>query len=259
MRDIQHADVVLAIFAQDGVDIEVGRVPEGFPDSLVPASPVTVIGGANQARTLTAVLAFPLTDGAADGANDGDALQRYVEFVRPMGWTETDMKMGGPFGPTRMIMLEHHHTSLVVRRGARSNGGALLIVSRGPEGGALRIDERGRPDFGEIVIPRMEPLASAEFVDGGGSGGGGDHVVHHERLITPTAPSGIVAHYMSQLVVHGWTAGECWVSASGCVQWVSAVDARGRAWTGMLSARSIGSCMEVCVHMDLVQTVVNNI
>ncbi len=241
------ADVVLAIWGEENVPLSVGEVPAGFPLELVPPEPVQVIGGATSHGHVIAAFRYP--------PGDHDVVAGYAELAQTSGWLRDASRMGSPFGHSGFVMFLKNQTALTFRGGSPSATGTVVVVSRGPEGGAPDFStHRGRPDFGELTVPHMDPLPNARFVDGGGGGGGGDHFTQEARLITSTPTPDIAQHYTRQLESHGWTAGERWDGADGSIQRLSARDARGRAWSGMLSAAHSGPTIEMFIHMSLVGT-----
>ena len=194
------ADVVLASGGEESVPLSVGEVPAGFPLELVPPEPVQVIGGATSHGHVIAAFRYP--------PGDRDVVAGYAELAQTSGWLRDASRMGSPFGHSGFVMFLKNQTALTFRGGSPSATGTVVVVSRGPEGGAPDFStHRGRPDFGELTVPHMDPLPNARFVHGGGSGGGGDHFTQEARLITSTPTPDIAQHYTRQLESHGWTAG----------------------------------------------------
>ena len=246
MHTTTAADVVLAIWGQENVPLTVGEVPVAFPRELVPPEPVVTLGGATTGGAVIAAFRFP------PGARD--VMTSYAELAREHGWSRDTQRSSMPFGGFDFIVYLKHQTTLTFRAALPTAVGTVMVVTRGPEGGAPDFERhRFRPDFGELVLPPLEPLPGARFV-GGGSGGGGDHFTQEGRLITSTPTPDIVRHYAMQLEAHGWTIGAQWDTEEGSIQRVAAHDARARRWSGILSAAHSGPTVELFIHMSLVRT-----
>jgi hypothetical protein len=167
MHTTTAADVVLAIWGQENVPLTVGEVPVAFPRELVPPEPVVTLGGATTGGAVIAAFRFP------PGARD--VMTSYAELAREHGWSRDTQRSSMPFGGFDFIVYLKHQTTLTFRAALPTAVGTVMVVTRGPEGGAPDFERhRFRPDFGELVLPPLEPLPGARFV-GGGSGGGGDH------------------------------------------------------------------------------------
>jgi hypothetical protein len=83
------------------------------------------------------------------------------------------------------------------------------------------------------------------------TGGGGSDEVRSAAEVTGVAlsPSTIVAHYTAQLVGAGWTAETPAVSQRVAAQYLTAKDASGKSWEGVLMASGSTTALTVSLTM----------
>jgi hypothetical protein len=216
-----------------------GRVPDGWPDALIPPLPAVALGGVSFGHSITAVFAYP--------AAAGRPIDAYRAFLERDGWLPEEDFMRGGFVPVDFAM--RRDTSLVTLRGTTSADTSVsVVVSVQP------YQERPSPStmrhvhLDTIDIPRLEAPPGVRLVSGGG-GGGGDRTYRHARLTTDLTPAELLPLYVVRLVAVGWTARELYVTASAATQWVEAPDAKGRIWRGMLAVYMNGAGREVFLFM----------
>lgn len=224
-------------------DIAVGTLPPGFPESLVPAGPVEILGGMVQGQTITVILADSTRRLAAVAEE---------QFERA-GYTRPRERPGSGFfaarGPYTFFCrdnetvaaapiagAQHHHVRLTYRR---LTGGNAFCDRVSPE-----------PTADRLVLPELvaPPGLRVRTSGGGGSGSGGVES-HAEAVGTRLVPAAVVAHYAKQLVAAGWTAADPAVSPRVAAQYFEARDSAGGRWGGVLLAAGSDSALSLTLDM----------
>jgi hypothetical protein len=236
---------LLGLMFDRATTFAVGRVPDGWPESLIPPPPAVVVGGMKAGQMITVVFGYP--------PETGPPVTEYRAFLERDGWTLLDDLMKGGFHARSHVTL-HRGSSMLDVRSATSesadNGSIIVSLKPYEERPILKEMQRFRLDT--ISVPRLEAPDGVRFSSGGGGGGGGggdDHIYRHARITTNLTPAELLPLYLVQLTDAGWTAGELSVNASAATQWVEAPDAKGRTWRGLLAVYVNGPGREVFIYM----------
>jgi hypothetical protein len=221
--------------------LAVGRVPDGWPESLTPPPPAVVVGGVKAGQGIMAVFGYP--------PETAGPVAEYRAFLERDGWTPSEDLMKGGFHDSVVATL-HRGSSMVHVRSAASgpadDGSIIVSVVPYEESPAWSAMRRFR--FETIDIPRLESPPGVRF-DGGGGGGSGDHTHRHVRITTDLTPAELLPLYSAQLADAGWTMGELNVSPAAATQWVEAPDPKGRTCRGLLTVYVNGPGREVFIYM----------
>jgi hypothetical protein len=214
-----------------------GRVPDGWPDSLIPPPPAVALGGVSFGHSITAVFAYPA---AAERPVDA-----YRAFLEHDGWTLQEEFISGGFAPMDLAM--RRDTSLVTLR-TTTSADRSVVVSVEPYDEPPSLSELRDMRFDTLGIPYFEPPPGVRF-DSGGGGTSGDGTYRHARVLTDLTPAGLLPFYANQMAGAGWTTLERCVSTSTATLWVEALDSYGHTWRGMLSVYVNGTGREVFLFM----------
>ena len=219
----------------------VGVLPTGYPTTLVPAGPVTVVGGSRSAGEVVVVLADSTRRLAA-------VLEQLFEaegYARPA--TEAASGFSSAGGPYRFFCKDSSMVSVVPLIGeVREMARVTYSVHRG----------RSCSNFGPppslakaLKLPPLKPYPKANVSSAGG--GGGDREVDSRAFVTGRAldPSAILAHYVAQLAQAGWKAGEPAISASVGAQFLEATDDAGNPWEGTIMVSGSKTAMNLALVM----------
>ena len=218
----------------------VGALPPGYPASLVPRGPVSIVGGMTTSDGAVAVFA----DSTRRLAAVFEELFGQAGYVRPPATPASGFSSA--YGPYSSFC------------------GDSGTVSVEPLAGSLRTfarvafrPSRGRPCAGyqptrsptQLALPALAPPTGVHVSRSGG--GSGDDGVESNAEMTGTnlVPAIIVAHYASQLTTAGWTAEAPAVSDRVAAQYFEARDSSGGAWEGTLIASGNGSTLKISLTM----------
>lgn len=252
-------EFVRAMFAGygEGVEVVVGRLPEGIPGAALPSG-ARVLGGLTHPRGATAVVAVP--------AAPEDALAAYAAQVeRAGGWRRAGQPQQptpqGAFASTsmvdRMLVLCGQGGVLRPIAAPRGEGGSYLrlTLDRGPQGSPCRRESPARPtEEADVPFPTLQPLPGS-MTQGGGGGSSSSNGVTTERrwsahIQASASPADIAAHYAAELRRAGWTVGAPAATPGAAALTADTRDAQGQPWRGVLtvvakpgSAREAGFTM----------------
>jgi hypothetical protein len=237
---------IVATFVHEPQSMVVGRMPDGWPSSLIPLPPTTILGGMNAGPSLTGIFAYPPSVEAPFAA--------YCGLLANDGWTPPRRGFGEGFQSARMAMFCRESMLANVRLTPIDAGDTAIVVSLAPSEGWPCSADATMPDHGTIKVPRLASLPGVRWDSGGGSSGGGDHTTSHIRVTTDLAPAELLPFYASQLAAAGWKTGALQTSEASAIQWLDATDHRGRNWHGLLSVYVNGAGCEVFIYMATVRT-----
>ena len=241
---VRLAQTVLGTMYEAPPDFVAGRVPDGWPSSLVPPPPVSTLGGMSVGTALTAVFLYPPT--ADRPFADCCAL------FESNGWTRPQGVFGEGFESVRTAMFCRDSSLATVGRSTSDPADQSIVVSLGPCEGWPCLEDAGRPPRGTINVPRLTAPPGVRWDRGGGSSGGGDHIDSHIRVTTDLSPAELLPFYARQLADAGWRMGESSVNGMNATQWLEADDRRGHAWRGLLTVYVNGPAREVFIYMAAV-------
>lgn len=252
-------EFVRAMFAGygEGVEVVVGRLPEGIPGGALPSG-ARALGGLSHPGGATAVVAVP--------TSPEDALAAYAaQMERAAGWRRAGQPQQptpqGAFASTplvdRMVVLCGEGGVLRPSTVPRREGGSYLrlTLDRGPQGSACRREAPARQgDETDVPFPTLQPLPGS-MTRGGGGGSSSSNGVTTERRWTAhieasASPADIAAHYAAELRRAGWTVGAPAATPGASALTADLRDAQGQPWRGVLtvvakpgSAREAGFTM----------------
>ena len=219
----------------------VGTLPTGYPVTLVPDGPVTVIGGARSGNQIVVVLA----DSTRRLSTVMEALFQASGYSRPpMTPTSGFSSASGPYRffcrdsttvSVDPVMGEVHEMARVTYRRNReqSCSGFAPPPSRA----------------GILKLPSLTPLPNAQVSSSGGRSGE-DQVESNARVDGAALdPSALLAHYVTQLVQAGWKTAEPAIGARVAAQFLEAVDDTGRHWQGTIMVSGSSTAMSLALVM----------
>jgi hypothetical protein len=241
---LRIARTMLGTMYDEAPSLVTGRVPDGWPSSLVPAPPVIVLGGMQNGTALAAVFLYPAT------------VDRPFEECRALlernGWTPPLGAFGQGFDSTRTAMYCRESSLAMLWRPPADPADKSIVVSIRPcEGWPCHEDPR-MPQNGTINIPRLATPPGVRSDGGGGSGGGGDHINSYIRVTTDLSPAELLPFYAGQLADAGWVTGHSSATSAHAIQWLDANDQDGRPWHGLLTVYMNGRGREVFIYMTKV-------
>jgi hypothetical protein len=236
--------------------IVAGRVPDGWPSSLVPAPPASTLGGMIGGTVLTAVFRYP--------PSVEQPLSEYRTLLERDGWSRPRGVMSEGFESSSVAMYVRDSTMVHLRRPPTDADDGLIVVSIAP-GPGERWPSRG-PHGDTLEVPRLMPLAGVRRDNGGGSHGGGSsgrslggsgggggggsyHTTRHISITTDLTPQALLSSYASQLATAGWITGVVHTTTDNATQSLEATDTDGRTWRGVLVVYANGPAREVFIYM----------
>ena len=211
----------------------VGRLPEGVPAEAIPVGAV-VTGGMASGMRATAVA-------VVRGGDYRSTLAAIGERLRGASWEPSarrsmsvfDAQMSARFGesgPPSSFCKDG--TSLILNLSAVPSRDASLRVD--VNRGSAAFDCRGvgaaRLVSG-VPLPEMTAPTGA-MLDPSGSSSSQDHFESRTLVETSLDLAALVEHYATQLVKHGWVAGERTSCEGVATRALHFQDARGRTWHG---------------------------
>jgi hypothetical protein len=221
----------------------VGSLPAGYPATLVPTGPVTIVGGMTAGNEIVAIFADSTRRLAA-------VLEQTFEragFIRPAPRaTQGFSSAGGPYSffCNDSVMVSAEPLAGSVRNFARVSYRRVRVGTACPT-----VDPP--PPEHQLALPALRPPVGVQ-VRGSHGGSGGDGVDSSAEITGPTlVPSVILAHYAAQLVAAGWTAAAPAVSERVAAQFFEVKDASGTRWEGVLMASGNVTTMTVSLSMHL--------
>jgi len=226
-------------------EFAVGKLPPGYPATLVPSGPVRIVGGMTTGDQIVAVFA----DSTRRLAAVFEDLFAHAGFKRPPESRGSGF-MGGS-GPYSFFCGDSAMVSAVPLTGAERN--FARVTYRRFKGRASCPTFEPATSQGELQLPELKPPTGAHVSrsEGGSGMSGGAGETHSSAEMTGTAlvPAAILAHYATQLVAAGWTAASPAVSECVAAQFVEAKDASGAPWEGVLEAVGNATAMTVSITM----------
>jgi hypothetical protein len=226
-------------------EIFVGRAPNDFPTSLLPAGSVEILGGIRYSDT-------PTPRGNRGAAifilrsNPDSALPAIYAAWERAGWKHPDLSQSrGGFVPAPITRPTFY---------CSDSGFVTTVASARPAGGRyLRIDFSGAQPFGPcdrrdpyVRPPNLEAYSFPTLVAPAGvttsNSSLGQSSIGREAMAvleTELTPAQILAHYASQLKSAGWTVGEPATTANAAFQIAEMKDLKGGTLTGILAAIAI--------------------
>jgi hypothetical protein len=219
----------------------VGTLPTGYPASLVPAGPVSVLGGARSGSKIVVLLA--------------DSTRRLStviqDLVQSSGYLRPPATPGSGFssasGPYAFFCRDSTTVSVDnVMSGAREVARVMYRVNRGRQ-----CSDLVPPPFiaKALKLPPLKPFPGAQVSSSGG--GSGDREVDSRAVATGTAlePAALLAHYAAQLVEAGWKSGEPAIGARVAAQFLEATDDAGKHWQGTIMVSGSSTAMDLAIIM----------
>lgn len=218
----------------------VGRAPAGFPRTLIPGAPWTIVGG----------LTFgPLRATVFEGPRRIDMVTEYTSLVTRSGYRRTSFGdvQGGFVDGTRPIMYCADSTLVSIMPGDSTATTRTLVVhwtaiSRGCEDG--RMEGRHAMDIPPLRAPDGERVMRRS------SGWGDDYVEQTAQLDTTTSVAATLEHYARQLGAAGWTVvGQPLLDGGTGMQRLAVRDEKGTEWNGMLAVITSGGQRNLTLRM----------
>jgi hypothetical protein len=224
-------------------NLVVGRVPPGYPAKLIPDAPARIVGGMAGLSEVYAVF--------EDSTRRVAAIMEDL-FVRE-GYVKPPARPGSGFSPgfspgssfcgdsgsaeiTSLSGPQRHMARVRFQRGTRASCSGQFQVAESP------------PQV-RLIIPPLKPPPGARVGVSGGGGGSTDVNSRVQLTRTELTPLAIVLHYGDQLRAAGWTGSEPAVSGESAVQFLTARDSSGAAWSGTLSVVRAGTGVSVDIGM----------
>jgi hypothetical protein len=237
---------LVGTLVHEPASLVVGRVPDGWPSSLIPPPPASVLGGTSAGRSLTAIFFYPHSVEAP--------FADCCALLEANGWTPPGGILGEGFASTGSAMLCRESMLANVRRTPSTLPDTSIVVSLAPCDGWPCSADAKMPDHGTLRVPRLQSPPGVRWDSGGGSSGGGDQTTSHIRVTTDVAPAELLPFYSTQLTAAGWKTGALQISETSAIQWLDATDHRGRSWHGLLNVYMNGAGSEVFIYMATVRT-----
>lgn len=239
------AQTVIGSMFDGQATLVAGRVPEGWPPSLIPPPPVTTLGGMAMGKSLTTVFVYP--------PGTDSPLTLYRAFIEARGWTSAHDGIWDGFDSARIAMLVHESTLAQLRKATSDPTDTSVIVSLTPHEAFPARHARGFPHHSGLTVPRLARLPGVHWDSGGGSnsGGGGNcaHSSRHIRITSDLAPDELLPLYARQLADAGWSTGPVQTTPASAIQWLEATDERRQVWRGLLAVYVNGPAREVFIYM----------
>jgi hypothetical protein len=209
----------------------VDRPPAGWPNELLPAPPLRSVGGMTLGMLHAAVFSMPRRADAGVYVAQLERLgyKSMSQLTTASGFVSAVEAAAPPMyckGPDAVAVMAVDSTATT----------RWISVTRytGAMAGACRAGEPGRERSAPLKIPllRSPPGATVQEVGGGSSD---NYVERRAQLDTTTSAESVMNHYAAELASAGWTVGpRTLMDADIAVRAVSARDAEGKEWRGML-------------------------
>jgi hypothetical protein len=238
-----------ANYASERSRYTVGVVPPNWPADLVPAPPVTVVGGMFSGNQRIAVFVDSTT------RHPLESLRRQLETT---GWARprTELLQGFISG----FQEDEARVGFLCRDSVRA-----LLASTRSTGGLTYVRVGLETMRGEPCVPRTRaavldaptlrlPLLFAPpgiRTTGGESGSTGRTTIASTRLADSTISAAtLLAHYGAQLVKAGWTVHPPTTTAAFATQALETRDKDGVSWYGMMLVIPTSSSRDVSIMMN---------
>lgn len=228
---------------QQAPQIVVGKVPEDFPSTLLPARPFEVLGsvrysGQNDVSQRTTVIAVVHRD-------PDSTLASMASVWEASGWKHPPFgeQMGGfvspPPGPMPTFYCSESGFLSVSTKPRPAGGNYLrLDFTAGQRDSPCNVPQRPQPHVEDIAMPTL--LNPAGIPSTRSSGGGSSwYREMSTTLRTDMTPQQLISHYTSQLIAAGWTLKPAATSADIVVQPLEKKDSKGNTLYGILTAMTI--------------------
>jgi hypothetical protein len=240
----QIVEAVLGTHFDQVPIIVAGRVPDGWPSSLVPPAPASTVGGMIVGTVLMAVFRYP--------PSVEQPLSEYRTLLDRDGWSRPRGVMSEGFESSSVATYWRDSMIVHLRRPATDSGDGLIVVSIAP-GPGERWPSRF-PHGDTLELPRLMPPQGVRRDNGsgfssGGGRGGSRHTTHHISITTDLTPQALLSSYASQLATAGWITGVVHTTIDNATQWLEATDTNGRTWRGVLVVYANGPAREVFIYM----------
>jgi len=214
-----------------------GALPVGFPVALLPAEPVTIIGGTSSGGEMYVVL-----------ADSSRSLSQAIEArFAAAGFTRPPAEPGRGFMSPRTFFGDFCGDSGIVEVRSLTAAGqpvARIRFQRVADGASCRNFARPRSTPPTLELPALTPPAGVQVISAGGSSS-----QSHAHARGTIALGHLVAHFTAQLVAAGWKAVAPATSERGALQVLEAADASGKPWDGMLTALRVGDDIRLSLSM----------
>jgi len=204
----------------------VGKLPPGYPATLVPSGPVRIVGGMATGDQIIAVFA----DSTRRLAAVFEQLFEQAGFTRPAPSPGSGFSIGS--GPYSFFCGDSGTVSAEPLMG--SNRTFARVIYRRMRGAAsCRMIERvASPN--ELKLPELRPPAGVHVARSHGESNSDGVTSSAEITGTALVASTVLAHYASELVAAGWTTATPAISERVAAQFFEAKDASGAPWEGVL-------------------------
>jgi hypothetical protein len=223
-------------------EFAVGKLPPGYPPTLVPSGPVRIVGGMRTDQQVVAVFA----DSTRRLAAVFEQLFEESGFKRPAPSPGSGFSSGS--GPYSFYCRDSATVMAAPLTGADRN--TVRVTYRQPRGySACPMRDRALPSEEQLPIPELRPPPGVHARRSGGGGGGGESHTSAEITGAGLVPSTIVAHYAAQLVAAGWTTPGPANSERLAAQFFETKDASGAPWDGVLMAFGTSTAMDLSLTM----------
>jgi len=223
-------------------DYTVGKLPPGYPATLVPSGPVSIVGGMTAGDQIVAVFA----DSTRRLAAVFEQLFEHAGFSRPAPSPGSGFMSGS--GPYSFFCGDSGMVSVEPLTG--SNRTFARVSYRRGRGAAScqRVDRVVSPN--ELKLPELTPPTGVRVARS--HGGSNSDGVNSSAEMTGTAlvASTILAHYAAELVAAGWTTASPAVGDRVAAQFFGAKDASGAPWEGVLIAAGGRTSLTVSLTMQ---------
>lgn len=219
----------------------VGMLPTGYPVMLVPAGPVTVMGGARSANQIVVVL--------ADSTRRLSTVME--ELLQASGYAHPAESPGSGFssasGPYRFFCKDSATVTVEPVMGeVREMARVIYRMNRGRQCADFAAH---RPLTGILKLPPLKPFPGGDVSTSGG--GSGDEEVDSRARVTGASldASILLAHYAAQLLQAGWKLGEPAIAAHVAAQFLEATDDAGKHWQGTILVSGSNTAMNLALVM----------
>src|SRR5258708_10147754 len=221
----------------------VGTLPAGYPASLVPTGPVTIVGGMKAGGEVVAVFA----DSTRRLAAVLEELFTQAGFRRPDP-TPASGFWGG-WGPYTFSCRDSVMVSVEPLTGAERNFARVNVRTMRGYNPCKQFGEPPRRD--QLTLPALTPPPGVHMSRSGGGYGGAGVRSHGEMTGTARVPLALLSHYAPHLHAPGWPAAAPAVRERLAAQLFQAKDASGAPWEGVLMAVGGGTAMTLSLTMNL--------
>ena len=224
----------------------VDRVPEGWPQAIMPPGSLRTVGGVTLASIRVAVFSMPRS---ADGTGGYRALLTRAGF-KPFTTPNAPGGFVGPIAEHTTFCDDSSMVSIVTVDSTVSTRWIAVTyasgeMSRGCDSSAAAYGLAAASlDLPPLRAPRGMTVRTTS------SGASGTHVEATAKLDTSLTADAVIAHYAAELATAGWTVSAKPLVGDGvAMQRISARDKKGADWRGVLLLITAGDTQELTLRM----------